>query len=136
MFEIGDNLTRKFINGGHDIRQASLDSAAGHAIELGRSRVLHQGDPRLLLDSSQAQRAVRSHTREDDTDAASCISSARERKNESIGRRSPLGSHRVRQVQYPVQYGHVFIGRYYVDAIGLYLKPLFGLDDFEGGGAL
>ena len=46
-----------------------VNGAAGHAVEFGRGRVLHEDHPRFLLDGPEAQRAVGAHAREDDADA-------------------------------------------------------------------
>ncbi len=66
----------------------------------------------------------------------SCWSSARERKKKSIGRRSPRGAAGSKQVQRPVEDGHVLVGRDHVDVVRLDLHAVPDLDDLHGGGAL
>ena len=52
--EIGDDLSGEFLDRGHDVGQPCVDGASGHAVEFGRSRVLHEDHPRLLLDGLEA----------------------------------------------------------------------------------
>ena len=67
--EKGDDLAGQGLHRGDDVRQPGLHGTAGHAIELGRGRVLHKDHARLLLDGLETQRAVRAHARKNDADA-------------------------------------------------------------------
>ena len=53
----------------NDVCHTGLDGAPGHILGLGAGRVLYQGHPPFLLDSAQAEGAVRSHTGKNDPDS-------------------------------------------------------------------
>ena len=136
VLEIGDDLAGQLLRRGDDVGQPGVDGAAGHAVELGRGRRLHEDHPGLFLDGPEAQRAVGAHAREDDADAP-LLPVVGQGAEEEIDRQAQApGRRRVEQVQHPVQDGHVLVGRDHVDVVRLDLHPVLDLDDRHGGGAL
>ena len=67
--EVGDQPLIQLLRGRDDVGQSGVDGAAWHPVELGRGRLLHQGEASDFLDCPQAQRAIAAHPRQDDAHA-------------------------------------------------------------------
>ena len=70
MAEVGDQPLIQLLRGRDDVGQSGVDGAARHPVELGRGRLLHQGEASDFLDRPQAQHPVAAHARQDDAHAA------------------------------------------------------------------
>ena len=136
VLQVGDDPAGELLRRGHDVGQARVDGAPGHAVEFGRLRRLDEDHPGLFLDRPKAQRTVGAHPREDDADAL-VLSVVRQGAEEEIDRQAePPGGRRVEQVQYTVEDGHVLVGGDHVDLVRRDLHAVPDLDDLHGGGAL
>ena len=52
--EIVNDLSGQVLRRGYQVGQPGINGAPGHAVELGRGRLLHQRQSRLFLDCAQA----------------------------------------------------------------------------------
>ncbi len=134
--EIVDDLSGQLLRRGHQVGQPGLDGAPGHAVELGRGRLLHQRHSRLFLDGPQPHRAVRAHAGEDDADAALLPVLGQGAEEEIDRETQAAGRRRLEQVQHTVQNGHVLVGGDHIDAVRLDLHPVPDLENLHPGGAL
>lgn len=60
-----DNQFSQIARQGDDIRQAGINRAARHGIELGGGRVLHERQAAMVADCQQAQRSIPSPCRKE-----------------------------------------------------------------------
>ena len=129
--DVLEQLGGEFFGRGHVIRQPGVDGAAGHAVVLGRGRVLHHGHPEVLLDGLQAQRAVAAHAGKNNADGLLPLV-GRQLPEEEVDRhpQSPRGG-RFEHLKFAVQDGQVRIGRNHVDVVGPHLHPILDLDDLH-----
>ncbi len=136
MLEIGDDFARQLLHRGHDVRQPGVHGAARHAVEFGRSRLLHEGHAPLFLDGPQTQRAVGAHAGQDDADAVLLLV-MRQGAEEEINRQAQAARRdSIEQVQTPVQDGHVLVRRDHIDAVRLNPRAVLDLEDLHAGCAL
>jgi len=134
--EVGGDLFRQFRRRGHEVGQACLDGAAGHAVELRGGRLLHEDNSRALLDGCQAERSVASHPRQNHADGQVMAVVGQGTQEEVHRQAQPARLRRGAQVQYSMQDGHVLVGRDHIDAVGPDLGVVFGLHDRHGGAPL
>ena len=134
--EVGDDFSGEFLDRGHDVGETCVDGASGHAVEFGRSGVLHEDHPRFLLDGLEAHRAVGAHARENDADAPLPAVVRQGAEEEVDGQAQTPGRRRIEQVEYPVEDGHILVGWYHIDVVRLDCRAVLDLDDLHGGGAL
>ena len=134
--EIVDDLSGQILRRGDQVGQPGLNGAPGHAVELGRGRLLHQRHSRLFLDGPQPHRAVRAHAGEDDADAALLPVLGQGAQEEIDGETQAAGRRRFEQVQHAVQNGHVLVGGDHIDAVRLDPHPVPDLKNLHRGGAL
>ncbi len=136
VLQVIDDLAGQGFRRGDQVGQTGIDGAAGHAVELGRGRLLHQHHAGFFLDGPQADGAVRAHAGEDDADAQLLPVLGQGAQEEIDGEAQAAGRRRFEQVQHPVQDRHVLVGGDHVDAVRLDLHPVLDLDNLHGGDAL
>ena len=136
VLEIGADLAGQQLHRADHVRQPGVNGAAGHAVELGRGRVLHEDHPRLALDGFETQRAVRAHARKNDANAALFQVIGQGAQKEINRQPQPARRGRIEQVQDPVQDGHVLVRRNHIDALRLNPGAVLDLHHLHAGGAL
>ena len=105
----------------HVIGEPGGDHAAGHAVELGRFRVLHQHDPARFVDRPHAARPVAAGPRQDHADRQIAQTAGQRVQKDVDGKinRMPLRQVLIGQEELAVRDGHVLFGRNQIDRVRL-----------------
>ena len=101
----------------HKVRQAGTDGAAGHAVELGAGRILHNGNAAVFLDGLEAARAVCARAGEHDGNGVFLAAFGQGGKEDVYGMVDDT-VHLIGQVQGAILYGHVLLRRDEIDRVG------------------
>ena len=111
------------------VNEACGDGTAGHAVVPGGFRVLNEHQSAFFLDRPQAQCALGTRTRKNDTDGPFALILGQRAEKEVDGMSHPPGHDRLQQLKRPFQHRHVFIGRNDVHAIRVGPHSVFRLND-------
>ena len=116
----------------HEIRQACLDHAPGHAVKFGCLRLLRDDKPAALLHSLDAVRAVRPRAGEDDHNGMLVLLLG-ERGEEHVDGVVERARGIVREAERTVLHRHEFFGRDEIDGVRFHLHAVFRLRHGHAG---
>ena len=127
--------SRDVVDRQDEVDHAGAHGAAHHAVVLGA--LLGDGQPALLLDRAQAERAVAARAGEDEARRALALGTG-ERLEEGVDRRAlPAALRRHRpEPEMVVLDGQRLVGRDDIDAVGLDLDAVARLDHRQLGAAI
>ena len=124
-----DEVARQILRLSHHIGQAGVNGALGHGIELRRFGILHEHQPGLLLDRTQAQGAVRTHAGKDDADAESAPIFRKGAEKEIDGQMEPMRRLQFMEMEHAMPDRQILVRRDDVDVVGLGLHAFRHLLD-------
>ena len=114
MAKVCDQPRRQFRRRRNNVRQPGVDHAAGHAVELGRARLLRQHQTALRLDRARAQSAIGTHAGKNHPGAAFVLL-LRQRQHEKIYRQTQDARRRpLEQMQAAAQNRQILVGRNHI----------------------
>lgn len=136
VFQILHDPPAQLFRRSHDVRQAGVDHAARHAVELRGGGFLRDREAAFLLDLAQTLCAVGSHAREDHADRFLLPVEGEGAEEKIDGQALPAFRAGFEEVQHAVQDGHVLVRRDHIHAVRLHPRPVLHLHHLHGRAAL
>ena len=134
--QVSQNPCRQIVHWRNDIRQARVDRASRHSVKLGRRRILNQDQPALFLDAPKSQRPIGPHAGKNHTNTQGLLILGQRSQEKINWETQPACGGRGEQMEYPVEYRHVLVGRNDIDTVRHHPSAILDLDHFHCGRTL